>query len=96
MTANVKKHFSLSPILLAKSERKAKKLGVPFTEYLRYLLIRDTATDETAEDIEHKKWENGLPVYTATDEKWQEWDEAEKEDGVVMTSEEFDKYLQDE
>ncbi len=49
MTTNIKKHFSLSSVLLSKGEMKAKKLGVPFTEYLRYLLIKDTSSDENVE-----------------------------------------------
>jgi len=87
MSLNITKHVSFPPALFAKIEMNASSFGVSFAEYLRHLAMNDSLKNE--ELLKQKKWENGLPVCTASEEKWEEWSQAKKEKGVTMTAEEF-------
>jgi len=44
-TNRVQKLVTFSPRLYYNAEAKAKRLGVPFAEYLRYLIIKDVEED---------------------------------------------------
>ena len=91
---NITKHISFPPALFAKIEQSASSFGVSFAEYLRHLAINDFVQKNNGVNSQKwKEWEDSLPVYTATDEKWAEWDKAKNEKGIVMTAAEFSKHL---
>ncbi|OGK38080.1 hypothetical protein A3F03_02585 [Candidatus Roizmanbacteria bacterium RIFCSPHIGHO2_12_FULL_41_11] len=45
VTSRVQKLVTFSPQLYYHAEVKAKKLGVPFAEYLRHLVVKDVEED---------------------------------------------------
>ena len=74
----------LPPQLFSFLNQESKKFGVSVIEYVKYLAIRDAKkvderTFADTEETEWKKWEAKLPVYTATEKKWKEWDKGEAE-----------------
>ena len=87
MSSNITKHISFPPALFAKIKANAEDFGVSIAEYIRYLAMNDSV--KKIEYQKHKVWEESLPVYTATDEKWKAWDKARKDNGVILTPEEF-------
>lgn len=53
MAKSIKKQLVFSKELLNKGERRAKKFGISFGEYLRYLVIKDIALDIDSEELEN-------------------------------------------
>ncbi len=92
MSANITKHISFPPALFMQLEANAKNFGVSVAEYLRHLAMNDISQKRKSQNI--VSWENNLPNFTATDQKWQEWDNAENEKNQIMTSDQFNEILQ--
>lgn len=80
--SSITKHISFPAQLFSSMEKRSGEFGVSIAEYIRHLAMNDIQL------FSKKSWEDSLPTYKASDELWSTWNEA-KEEGVVMTAEEF-------
>ncbi len=87
MSATIKKQITISTALFARVQEKADELGVSFAEYLRYLMISDFKKEKKIN--QNKSWDESLPVYIATEKESESIISAKKEEGILMTAEEF-------